>query len=70
MRAEELNKPVSFQEWAEVLAADPEVMAERRDAYRRAVMGYLHFLKDGHARASLASAKTYFDAEKAAGRDR
>ena len=45
MATEELNKPVSFPKWAEALAADPEVVEERRDSYRRAIMGYLKHLK-------------------------
>lgn len=70
MTEAELNNPVSFPKWAEALADDPEVGAERRDAFRRAIMGYLKCLKNRHVRASLASAKAYFDAEKAAGRGR
>jgi len=70
MKAEELNKPVSFPKWAEALASAPDVVPERRDAFRHAIMGYLHYLKGLHARASLASAKAYFDAEREAGRDR
>jgi hypothetical protein len=70
MTTEELNKPVSFPKWAEALAADPEVQEERRDSYRRAIMGYLKHLKERHVRASFASAKAYFDGEKEAGCDR
>lgn len=70
MKAEELNKPVSFPKWMEALASAPDFGPERRDAFRHAIMGYLHYLKGLHARASLASAKAYFDAEKAVGRDR
>ncbi len=66
----ELRSPVSFSQWKAALATDPDVAADRRDAYRRAVMGYLKHLKDRHVRASLASAKAYFDGEKSAGRDR
>lgn len=70
MNAEEMNRPVSFPKWTEALTTDPEVGVERREVFRRVIMGYLRCLKDGHARASFASAKAYFDAEKAAGRDR
>ena len=52
------------------LESDPEVGQFRKSAYRRAIMGYLKHLKDAHLRASLASAKAYFDAEKEAGHDR
>lgn len=61
MTTEELNRPVSFAKWAESLASDPEVAEERRDAFRRAIMGYLKYLKERHVRASFASAKAYFD---------
>jgi len=70
MTEAELNKPVSFPKWAEALADDSEIGTGRRDAFRRAIMGYLKYLKDRHVRASLASAKAYFDGEKSAGRDR
>jgi len=69
MTVEELNKPVSFPKWAEALADDSEIGAGRRDAFRRAIMGYLKHLKEHHGRASFASAKAYFDGEKEAGRE-
>jgi len=62
----ELRSPVSFSQWKAALATDPDVAADRWDAYRRAIMGYLKHLKDAHLRASLASAKAYFDGEKSA----
>jgi hypothetical protein len=70
MNTEELNRPVSFPQWNEALASDPEIGPEREDMYRHAIMGYLKHLKNRHQRASLASAKAYFDGEKEAGRDR
>lgn len=69
-QADELRSPVSFAHWPDALESDPEVGQFRKSAYRRAIMGYLKHLKDAHLRASLASAKAYFDAEKEAGHDR
>jgi len=67
MNADELNQPVSFPRWTEVLADDPDLMAGQKDEFRRAIMGYLKHLKERHVRASLASAKAYFDEKKTAG---
>lgn len=53
MKAEELNKPVSFPKWAEALTTDSEVGVDRREVFRRAIMGYLKHLKDRRMRASL-----------------
>jgi len=59
MNSDELNQPVSFPRWTDVLAADPDIKTGQKDEFRRAIMGYLKHLKMRHMRASLASAKEY-----------
>ena len=61
--------PVSFAKWCEALAAEPGLDAALRARYRRAIGSYLGHLKLTHQRASLATAKAYFDAAHEAGAD-
>ncbi len=65
----EMNNPVSFPEWAEALSSDLEVDPEQKDSWRRAILSYLKVLKDRRQRASLASAKAYFEEAVKSGRD-
>lgn len=57
----ELEKAVSFSEWREILAGDRDLDGVQKERYRRAIGAYLVHLKETKQRASLASAKAYFD---------
>lgn len=70
MNIDEMSRPVSFPQWETALKGDWGVPDEQRMRYRSAILGYLKRLKDRRERASLATAKAYFDEEKEAGRDR
>jgi len=59
--ASEMNDPVSFPGWAEALSSGQKVCTGRKEACRRAILSYLRHLKDHRLRASLASAKAYFE---------
>jgi hypothetical protein len=47
MNEQELNRPVSFPKWTEALASAAYLSPERQDAFRHAIMGYLHYLGAG-----------------------
>ncbi len=49
---------VSFPDWKEVLAGE-SFSAEEKEAFRRAILGFLHLCKVRHARASVELAKEY-----------
>lgn len=66
----EMRKPVSFPRWSEALECASVVGTGQKGMFRRAIMGYRKHFKIGHRRASLASAKAYFDEEKSAGKER
>lgn len=65
----EMTRPVSFGEWVAVLEADARVPHEAKRAYRLAIGSYLGHLKVSGMRATLATAKAYFDAAHEAGAD-
>lgn len=57
----DLEKAVSFPEWRTVLAKDGELDAARKASTAHAIGNYLKHLKETRQRASLATAKAYFD---------
>jgi len=65
----EMRRPVSFPGWRETLEKAPNLESDGRERFRRAICGYLKYLKERHICASLASAKTYFDEAQAMGGD-
>jgi integron integrase len=69
MTEEEMNRPVSFREWVAALEADERVPQEAKRGYRLAIGSYLGHLKVSGKRATLATAKAYFDAAHEAGAD-
>ena len=50
---------ISFPRWADVLAADGTIPAERREAYRCAIIAFLGFCKRRHAGASVILIQSY-----------
>lgn len=52
------QRPFSFPEWKEALGA-AELTEAHRAAIRRAILGFLHRCKAGHAPATVALAKAY-----------
>lgn len=67
MTETELNRAVSFPDWANILEADNRLNASERTARRSGIVAYLSFLKRGHLRASLASAKAFIDETEQSG---
>lgn len=67
MNETELNRAVSFPDWASILEADSTLGASERTARRSAIVAYLSFLKRDHLRASLASAKAFIDETERSG---
>jgi integron integrase len=60
---------VKFREWVAVLEASERVPVEAKRGYRLAIGSYLGHLKVSGKRATLATAKAYFDAAHEAGAD-
>ena len=56
-----LNQIVSFREWRAVLEGDKGLDQPKKEEYRRGVYAYLSYLKGSGQRATLATAKTFFD---------
>ena len=67
MTETELNRAVSFPDWASILEADNTLGAAERVARRSGIVAYLSFLKRGHLCASLASAKAFIDETECSG---
>jgi integron integrase len=61
------EKPISFKEWSEVLNQDKDVPDACRLTYRKAIIGYLGFLKSSHQRATVPSVLDYLAERTAAG---
>lgn len=57
----DMDKPVSFGEWRAVLEGDVELDRQQKAEYRRGIGAYLGYLKESRQRATLATAKTFFD---------
>lgn len=60
----DLEKAVSFPDWKSVLAGDPDLAGAVRSRYRWAIGEYLGHLKATKQRASLATAKAYFEGKQ------
>ncbi len=63
------DTPVSFPDWSQVLESDSSLEATTRTHHRQAIIGFLAHLKKTEQRASLATAKAYFDAARETGQD-
>jgi len=63
------DKPISFRDWSEVLGRDATVPETLCADYRRAIVGYLGFLKSHHRRATVASVLKYLAEQTAMGRE-
>ena len=61
----DLERAVSFPDWKRVLEAETGLDGAVRSRYRWAIGEYLGHLKETHQRASLATAKAYFEGKKA-----
>jgi integrase len=59
----DLNRAVSFPEWRRVLRSEDLSMGIQ-EQYQRGIGAYLGYLKETRQRASLATAKAYFDGKK------
>lgn len=57
----DLERAVSFPDWKRVLEAETGLDRAVRSRYRWAIGEYLGHLKETKQRASLATAKAYFD---------
>lgn len=57
----DLVRAVSFPDWKRVLEAETGLDGAVRSRYRWAIGEYLGHLKETHQRASIATAKAYFD---------
>ena len=59
----DMNRAVSFAEWRRVLGEEGLPIGVK-EQYQRGIGVYLGYLKATRQRASLATAKTYFDGKK------